>query len=233
MSRNVRTYDHFCVLARALERLGDRWSLLVVRDLVTGPKRFTDLMERLGGVTPKTLSQRLRELEDLGIAAVDRQAGRREVWYRLTDAGNDLAPVIDALSWWGWQHAWRPPRPGEKVHGEHLLRALVLFLDRTSTDRARVRWHIRFCDDGDYTIHSDAARWSLAAGPPSESAEVTVSAATTSWAEFVSDPTIQRAAELGVEMAGGTAATRRFERLLRTFSDAASGADRGRAGADR
>ncbi len=92
MTRNVRTYDHFCLTARALERVGDRWSLLVIRDLLAGPKRFTDLMDRLGGITPKTLSQRLRELEDAGIVAADREPGRREVWYRLTPAGADLGP---------------------------------------------------------------------------------------------------------------------------------------------
>ena len=90
MTRNVRTYDHFCLTARALERVGDRWSLLVIRDLLTGAKRFTDLMDRLGGITPKTLSQRLRELEDAGVVAADREPGRREVWYRLTPAGADL-----------------------------------------------------------------------------------------------------------------------------------------------
>ena len=73
MSRNVRTYDHFCLVARTLERVGDRWSLLVIRDLLTGAKRFTDLMDRLGGITPKTLSQRLRELEDEGIVTADRK----------------------------------------------------------------------------------------------------------------------------------------------------------------
>src|SRR5271154_3177760 len=54
MIRNVRPYDHFCLTARSLERVGDRWSLLVIRDLLTGAKRFTDLMDRLGGITPKT-----------------------------------------------------------------------------------------------------------------------------------------------------------------------------------
>ena len=81
MTRNVRTYDHFCLVARALERVGDRWSLLVIRDLLTGAKRFTDLMDRLGGITPKTLSQRLRELQDAGIVAADREPGRR--WLRV------------------------------------------------------------------------------------------------------------------------------------------------------
>ena len=75
MTRNVRTYDHFCLTARALERVGDRWSLLVIRDLLTGAKRFTDLMDCLGGITPKTLSQRLRELEDDAIVIADREPG--------------------------------------------------------------------------------------------------------------------------------------------------------------
>jgi len=125
MTRNVRTYDHFCLTARALERVGDRWSLLVIRDLLAGAKRFTDLMDRLGGITPKTLSQRLRELEDAGIVTADREPGRREVWYRLTPAGEDLGPVIDALGRWGLQHAWRRPLPGEPLHAEHLLRAAI------------------------------------------------------------------------------------------------------------
>src|SRR6185503_7708483 len=129
VTRNVRTYDHFCLTARALERVGDRWSLLVIRDLLTGAKRFTDLMDRLGGITPKTLSQRLREFEDAGIVTADREPGRREVWYRLTPAGADLGPVIDALGRWGLQHAWRQPLPGEPLHAEHLLRSVTRAID--------------------------------------------------------------------------------------------------------
>src|ERR1700748_53091 len=113
MTRNVRTYEHFCLTARTLEQVGDRWTLLVIRDLLTGKKRFTDLMARLAGITPKTLSQRLRELEAAGLLIADREPGRREVWYRLTPAGADLAPVIDALRIWGLSHAWRRPEPGE------------------------------------------------------------------------------------------------------------------------
>src|SRR5271156_3730325 len=124
MTRNVRTYDHFCAVARALEHVGDRWSLLVIRDLLAGAKRFTDLMDRLGGITPKTLSQRLRELEDAGIVIADREPGRREGWDRLTPAGGELAPVIDGLGQWGLRHAWRWPKEGEPLHAEHLLRTV-------------------------------------------------------------------------------------------------------------
>src|SRR5687768_1181617 len=131
MARTTRTYDHFCSLARTLERVGDRWTLLVVRDLLMEPRRFTDLMARLGGITPKTLTQRLRELTDSGIVEAERTVGRREVWYRLTPAGEEFAPAVEALSLWGLRHARRPPRPGEPVHPEHLLKALRLVLKRT------------------------------------------------------------------------------------------------------
>ena len=161
--RNVRTYDHFCLTARALERVGDRWSLLVIRDLLTGPKRFTDLMDRLGGITPKTLSQRLRELEDTGILTADREPGRREVWYRLTPAGADLGPVIEGLNRWGLRHAWRRPQAGEPVHAEHLLRSAVLAIELAGDERAR--WHFRL-DGGDYLAEGDARGWSLSANAP-------------------------------------------------------------------
>ena len=164
MTRNVRTYDHFCLVARALERVGDRWSLLVIRDLLTGAKRFTDLMDRLGGITPKTLSQRLRELEDTGIVTADREPGRREVWYRLTPAGADLGPVIDGLSWWGLRHAWRWPQAGEPLHAEHLLRAVIQAIDLAADDHEPARWHFRL-DGADYLAESDGHHWSLTAEP--------------------------------------------------------------------
>ena len=103
-------------MARALERVGDRWTLLVVRDLLLGPRRFTDLMERMAGITAKSLTQRLRDLEADGLVEVDRVAGRREVWYRLSPAGKDLQPALEELVYWGMRHAFEPPRPGRRPH---------------------------------------------------------------------------------------------------------------------
>jgi len=108
----------------------------VIRDLLTGPKRFTDLMDRLGGITPKTLSQRLSELDSAGIVTADRERGRREVWYSLTPAGADLRPVIDSLGWWGLRHAWRFPQEGEPLHAEHLLRSAVQAINHAADDYA-------------------------------------------------------------------------------------------------
>ena len=155
-------YAHFCMLAKTLERLGDRWALLVVRDLLTGPKRFTDLMDRLGGITPRTLTQRLRDLESDGLVLVDREPGRREVWYSLTPAGQDLTPALEELTLWGLRHLATPPAPGEATHPEHLLTALRLVLDRENVDVGAVDWVVRTDDHGDsYTISGRAGRWAV------------------------------------------------------------------------
>ncbi len=208
MTRNVRTYDHFCVVARALEQVGDRWSLLVIRDLLTGAKRFTDLMDRLGGITPKTLSQRLRELQDAEIVTVDRQPGRREVWYRLTPAGADLRPVIDELNWWGLRHAWRWPHPGEPLHGEHLLRCVTQAIGLATGDHRPARWHFRL-DGADYLAENDGHQWSLTAQAPSAPADVTITATTQSLTAL-----IFAGSDLGVDITGGSAAVNRFRRLI-------------------
>ena len=212
MTRNVRTYDHFCLTARSLEQVGDRWSLLVIRDLLTGAKRFTDLMDRLGGITPKTLSQRLRELDDAGIVTADRQPGRREVWYRLTPAGADLRPVLDALSQWGLQHAWRRPMPGEPLHAEHLLRSVTQAIDLAAGDHEPARWH--FCLDGaDYLAESDGQRWLLTTGAPSAPADVTITGTARALTAL-----IFAGSDAGIDITGDDRAVQRFRGLIGTMA---------------
>jgi DNA-binding HxlR family transcriptional regulator len=212
MTRNVRTYDHFCLTARSLERVGDRWSLLVIRDLLTGAKRFTDLMDRLGGITPKTLSQRLRELEDAGIVAADREPGRREVWYRLTPAGADLRPVLDALSRWGLQHAWRRPHAGESLHAEHLLRSATQAIDLAADDHEPACWHFRL-DGADYLVESDGHQWSLAAKAPPAPADVTITATTQALTAL-----IFAGSDADIDITGKPKAVERFRRLISTMA---------------
>ncbi len=212
MTRNVRTYDHFCAVARALEQVGDRWSLLVIRDLLTGAKRFTDLMDRLGGITPKTLSQRLHELEAAGTVTADRKPGRREVWYRLTPAGAELAPVIDTLNWWGLRHAWRWPHPGEPLHGEHLLRAAIQAIDLAADDHKPTRWRFRL-DGADYLAESDGHQWSLAAKAPPAPADVTITATTQALTAL-----IFAGSDAGIDIAGDTGAVQRFRQLISTLA---------------
>jgi DNA-binding HxlR family transcriptional regulator len=211
VTRNVRTYDHVCLTARALERVGERWSLLVIRDLLAGPKRFTDLMDRLGGITPKTLSQRLRELESAGIVAADRKPGRREVWYRLTPAGADLGPVVDALGRWGLQHAWRWPQAGEPLHAEHLLRSVAQAIDLAGDDHRPARWHFRV-DGQDYLVESDGQQWSLTANA-SGAADVTVTATTDALVAF-----IFAGSDSGIDVTGQSGPVRRFRQLVRSMA---------------
>jgi DNA-binding HxlR family transcriptional regulator len=99
MSRN---YGQFCGLARALDLVGERWALLVVRDLLIGPKRFTELQEGLHGIPTNVLTSRLRELEDAGVVQRRAQAQPgRGVVYELTDYGLELEEPVLRLGFWG------------------------------------------------------------------------------------------------------------------------------------
>ena len=97
-----RTYGDPCGIARALDVVGERWALLISRELLLGPKRFTDLRAGLPNVGPDVLSQRLRELEQAGVVrrgTLPPPAGSRV--YELTDRGHELEPVLLALGRWG------------------------------------------------------------------------------------------------------------------------------------
>jgi DNA-binding HxlR family transcriptional regulator/putative sterol carrier protein len=99
MSRN---YGQFCGLSRALDLLGGRWALLVVRDLLSGPKRFTELQEGLPGIPTNVLTTRLRELEEAGVAQRRAQAGPGGgVVYELTPYGLQLEEPLLRLGYWG------------------------------------------------------------------------------------------------------------------------------------
>lgn len=215
----MRTYEHFCMLARALEQVGDRWTLLVVRDLLAAPRRFTDLMALLGGITPKTLTQRLRQLQDAGIVEADRQPGRREVRYRLTPAGEDLAPVIESLFLWGLRHTGRPPLPGETVHAEHLLSALRIVLDQTPNPRRPLVWLLDFVDAGDYTLRYGDRGWALAHGvDPDVTADVAVTTDTAAWTRFLMTPPDERSADPpGIDLVGPAREIDRFLQNLARF----------------
>jgi DNA-binding HxlR family transcriptional regulator len=184
MTTSTRAYGHFCMLARVLERVGDRWVLLVVRDLADGPKRFTDLQERLGGITAKTLSTRLRALEADGLVCADRVPGRREVWYSLSPAGADLKPVVEDLIYWGLRHSLARPGPGEPAHPEHLLLALRILLEREDVFVDGAHWVLRVVDDGTYTIRGTADAWSVTPGD-SESPQVTITTTKADLAEYL------------------------------------------------
>jgi DNA-binding HxlR family transcriptional regulator len=205
------------MLASALDQVGDRWTLLVVRDLAAGPKRFTDLMERLSTITPKTLTQRLRDLEDGGLVEVDRAPGRREVWYQLTPAGSDLLPALDELMLWGLRHRARAPHGGEPVHPEHLLWALRVQLEREGVEAGPLQWLVRLADDGSYVIRSDGHDWAIDEGEIDDP-DVLIDTTKDAWARFIaSAPSKRSADQRGVHLTGSRRAIRTFLKAIEVF----------------
>jgi DNA-binding HxlR family transcriptional regulator len=205
------------MVATSLDRVGDRWALLIVRDLLNGPKRFTDLSDRLGGITPKMLTQRLRDLESHGLVVADRQTGRRQVWYSLTPAGADLAPVVEELMLWGLRHLAAPPAPGEPAHPEHLLTALRILLQRQGIDVGTVQWAVRLADDDGYTIQGSAGHWTVQQGTP-VLPDVTIATTREGLAEFLTTPGWVRAEDHPrVHLTGTTQAIKTFMDAIAVF----------------
>src|SRR4029450_6382859 len=99
--------------ARALEVVGERWSLLVVRDLLPGPRRFTDLARSLNPITPTRLTGRLRRREAAGVVEREPAQSGNEVWYRLTQAGRELGPAVGEVTFWGMGDSGGGPKGGE------------------------------------------------------------------------------------------------------------------------
>jgi DNA-binding HxlR family transcriptional regulator len=106
----TRTYDDGCAAAHALDLVGERWALLVVRELLLGPKRFTDLRLGLPHVSPNVLAQRLRDLEAVEVVRRGKlPPPAASKIYELTEWGRDLEPVIIALGRWGVRSPTKPP----------------------------------------------------------------------------------------------------------------------------
>jgi DNA-binding HxlR family transcriptional regulator len=145
----TRTYDDACLIARALDIVGERWALLIVRELLLGPRRFSDLRTALPNASTNLLSDRLRELETNGV--IDRRrlpppAG--SMVYELTSSGAELSVVLGALGEWASRSA-RPPSPTAVLTPTSILLALCSSL---RPDRRR-RWptiHFGF-DEGVWT----------------------------------------------------------------------------------
>lgn len=100
---SARSYDQACSVANFLDRLGGRWTLLIIWDLLVGPRRFKDLASGLPAIGPNLLTQRLKELQDLGVIEKCGEQGSH-ARYTLTEKGLSLEPVILAMARWGMAH---------------------------------------------------------------------------------------------------------------------------------
>ncbi|MFW6184642.1 MAG: winged helix-turn-helix transcriptional regulator [Chloroflexota bacterium] len=139
-------YGQYCPVARATEILGDRWTLLIIRDLLNGTRHFNDLVRGLPGISRALLADRLERLEREGVIEkrnIDQ--GRRTTEYQLTDAGEQLADVLQALLEWGAKWAFGEPRQNE------LDPVLLLWWMRNRVHRERLpqeRVVVQFDFDG-------------------------------------------------------------------------------------
>jgi DNA-binding HxlR family transcriptional regulator len=141
-----REYGEYCGLARALEIVGERWALLIIRDLLVHPRRYTDLLEGLPGIPTNVLSTRLKELEQAGL--VERRiapAPQRGVVYALTAEGQTLESVVLTLGRWGAARLGAP-RPGEIVTPEMFAMSLRAAFDAQEAAGLTASWEIHGAD---------------------------------------------------------------------------------------
>jgi DNA-binding HxlR family transcriptional regulator len=137
-----RTYGDRCGVARALDIVGERWALLVVRDLLLGPKRFTDLRAGLPHVSPDVLSQRLRELEEAGIVRRTKLPPPTSARvYDLTDRGTELQPIVLELGRWGSQEPF--PDGDAKLGPDSAVIALITLFDPSAADGRDETYELR------------------------------------------------------------------------------------------
>jgi DNA-binding HxlR family transcriptional regulator len=142
----TRTYGQYCGIARALELVGERWALLIVRDLIPGPKRFTDLRRGLPRIPTNVLSARLKELEQDGV--VHRRVLPRPstaVVYELTDYGRELEDVVALLLRWGLK-SLREPRPGDAVNPSVLIVGLHLMFSSEAAQGLHATYELHVDD---------------------------------------------------------------------------------------
>src|SRR5258708_10987729 len=125
----MRSYGEYCSIAKALDVVGDRWTLLIIRELlIRGACRYTDLKDGLPGIATNLLSDRIRELESAGlIRREDAPPPVATTLFHLTDTGTELQPVLDAIGRWGVRYMIEPA-DGDQFRGHWFAFPVSFFL---------------------------------------------------------------------------------------------------------
>ena len=116
-------YGQFCPMAKATEVIGEKWTLLILRELLLGTTRFNDFQRALARMSPTLLAKRLRRLEECGVVIRRKLSGQRGFEYRLTAAGKELGPLVEILAVWGMRWA-RSQLTAEELDVEFLMTEL-------------------------------------------------------------------------------------------------------------
>lgn len=199
-----RRYGDPCGIARALDVVGERWALLIVRELLFGPKRFTDLRSGLAGASPNVVSQRLRELEGSGVVQRRKAGG---ALYELTDWGRELHPILLRLGRWG---ARSPARPTGVLSVDALMIALEATFVPDNAAALRASYELRLGEER-FSVDIDRGTIAIERGSPRSADAVIETDPATLRALVFGD---RKLADAPVELRGDTRLARSFFRLF-------------------
>ncbi|WP_181805118.1 winged helix-turn-helix transcriptional regulator [Streptomyces shenzhenensis] len=144
-----RSYDQYCSASRALDVVGDRWTLLIVRELLAGPRRYTDLHADLPGVSTDVLASRLKDMERDGVTTRRRLPPPGAAYvYELTSRGRQLLPVIQALGAWG-EPELGDRRPTDAIRAHWFALPLLRALEGEGLVEVRL-------EEGQFHLHAGA-----------------------------------------------------------------------------
>ncbi len=158
----MRSYDQYCGLARSLEIVGDRWNLLIVRELLIAAARYRDLIDRLPGIATNLLADRLRGLEAAGVVERRLAGEGSAVEYTLTSWGAELREPIESLLRWSTPLMISGPAGGDSFRPEWLTLAVPALLDGRVKVRSAVTIGLVL---GDQTLQLHATRSGFSVGP--------------------------------------------------------------------
>ncbi len=204
-------YGQYCPIAHALDVLGERWSLLILRDLLVGTTRFNDLARGLPGLSRSLLTKRLRQFERAGL--VEHFRGE----YVLTSAGRELEPIVFGLGEWGARWAFGEP-DAEELDPDLLVWWMHTRLDTSQLPGKRHVLHLRFSDESKrFWIVIEGGVPSVCLVDPGYEVDVMISSSLrTMYSVWLGRISLERAVRTGeVEFSGPTALTRRMPDVLR------------------
>lgn len=210
MGRHDPGAGQYCPISRTLDVVGERWSLLILRDLLTGTTRFNDLSRGLPGLSRTLLTKRLRHLERYGV--VERSGTR----YVLTPSGRALEPVVFGLAQWGADWMFGDPQP-EELDAQLLVWWMHTRVDTSVLAGDRHVLHLRFDDDARrFWILVEHGTPSVCMTDPGFPVDVTISSDVASlYAVWLGRLPLTAALRSGrVHLDGSTAVTRRLDEVL-------------------
>jgi DNA-binding HxlR family transcriptional regulator len=209
----MRTYGQFCALAKALDVVGDRWTLLIVRELLTWKRaRYTDLKSGLPGIASNLLSERLRELEEAGvIVREDEPPPVATTLYALTERGTALAPVLRELGRWGAPLLSQAPK-SDDVRGHWIGLPAELFLRDAAPSQPPVALEIRSEGQTVTLVTADGAIQSRV-GRPEKADAVLAGPAREIARVLLAGAPLADARRRGVTYTGNRQVLERFERI--------------------